>query len=382
MTKKILIVDDDLDTVKLIGLMLERHGYEISAAQTGVQGLAKAQTENPDLVILDIMMPDLDGYDVCRRLRADPATAGMPIIMFTAKALVDDKVAGFQAGADDYLTKPVHSDELASRVEAVLLRATQRQGRAQLSLRAKVIGFVGSKGGAGTTTLAVNIAVSLARGPAKGKRVVLADMRSGMASTAFALGLAGRGGIARLLEQPVEQIDSRMVEAQLEEHTSGLLVLEGQIEPPGVAMPISVPHAETIIKHLGNVADYLLLDLGVGLGEVNSRVLAICDHVVVAVEPNRVSLMLAQALLGEMNTSLSLAKHRISTVLVNKAPSAASYAKPTIEGLLQHDLVGVITPVPEHAFQSLEKGVPMVMLQAATLAAQQFQAIAEHLAGV
>ena len=93
--ERILIVDDDRDSLKLIGLMLQRRGYEIVAAQSGTQALAKVESDMPDLIILDVMMPDLDGYEVCRSLRADPKTASTPIIMFTAKTRVDDKVAGF-----------------------------------------------------------------------------------------------------------------------------------------------------------------------------------------------------------------------------------------------------------------------------------------------
>ena len=154
MSEKILIVDDDADSLKLIGLMLQRQGYEIIAANTGQQALDRATAERPDLVILDIMMPDMDGYDVCRRLRHDSATQAIPIIMFTAKTMVDDKVAGFEAGADDYLTKPTHPAELASRVKVVLARnAAQRLGKND---RAFSMGLIGAKGGVGTTTLALN----------------------------------------------------------------------------------------------------------------------------------------------------------------------------------------------------------------------------------
>ena len=138
MAQKILVVDDELDSVKLIGIMLQRQGYEIVAAQSGAQALVKAETENPDLVILDIMMPDIDGYEVCRQLRTNPATANLPIIMFTAKTLVGDKVTGFQAGADDYLTKPVHPAELASRVKAVLLRSARREPEEQVPMRVRI----------------------------------------------------------------------------------------------------------------------------------------------------------------------------------------------------------------------------------------------------
>src|SRR5678816_669936 len=92
MAEKILIVDDDLDSLKLIGLMLQRHGYEVVAANSGTQAIAKASNDHPNLIILDVMMPDMDGYEVCRRLRANTETRPIPIIMFTAKTLVDDKV--------------------------------------------------------------------------------------------------------------------------------------------------------------------------------------------------------------------------------------------------------------------------------------------------
>jgi pilus assembly protein CpaE len=362
--------------------MLQRRGYEIVAARSGAQALEKARTESPDLVILDVMMPDMDGYEVCRQLRADSATSSMPIIMFTAKTMVDDKVAGFQAGADDYLTKPVHPEELASRIEAVLLRTSRRRVEEKPPMRAKVIGFLGSKGGVGTTTLAVNVAVALTKGQEKGQQVILADMQSGMAASAVQLNLRRQGGTWRLLDQPVEQIEARLVEAQLEEHKTGVRVLGGQIEPFGVAMPLPPSHAEVIVQHLGAMADYLLLDLGVGLRETNRHILPTCNHIVVTTEPHRVALTLAQALLDEMTTSLSFPRHRISVVLINKAPSASTFTREAIEGLLQHDLAGVVTPAPELAFQAAETGHPMIVAQPTTLVAQQLRQIAEHLANV
>ena len=97
MAEKVLIIDDDIDTLKLVGLMLERQGYEIVVASNGTIGLNKAAEEKPELILLDVMMPDLDGYEVTKRLRSNPGLAHIPIIMFTAKTMVDDKVAGFEA---------------------------------------------------------------------------------------------------------------------------------------------------------------------------------------------------------------------------------------------------------------------------------------------
>jgi CheY-like chemotaxis protein len=382
MSKKILIVDDELESVKLIGLMLQRRGYEIIAARSGSQALTKAEAENPDLAILDVMMPDMDGYEVCRRLRASSTTASLPIIMFTAKTTVDDKVAGFQAGADDYLTKPIHPDELASRVEAVLSRSTRKKQEEPPTTRAKVLGFLGSKGGVGTTTLAVNVAVALAHGPAGDKDIMLADMHPGTATSAIQLGLRHQGEIAQLLDQPAERLEAKTVEAHLDEHRSGIRVLSGQIEPPGVAAKISPAHADRILQYLGSMSDYLLLDLGVGLDATNRHILAHCNHVVVTVEPHRIALTLAQALLDEITTTVQLPRHRISVVLIHKAHSAATFTKEMIEGLLQHELAGTITPAPELAFQAVEEGIPMETMQSSSLVAQQFRTIADYLTNV
>lgn len=120
MSAKVLIVDDEIDSLKLIGLLLESKGYQILAAQNGERAIEKALQESPDLVILDVMMPGMSGYEVCRRLRTDPRTATIPVLMFTAKTQVMDKVIGFEAGADEYLTKPIQPAELIDRVETLL----------------------------------------------------------------------------------------------------------------------------------------------------------------------------------------------------------------------------------------------------------------------
>ena len=122
MAEKILIVDDDIDTLRLVGTMLQKHGYLIVAAHNGAQALKVAQSERPDVIVLDVMMPDMDGYQVARELRKLAETALTPIIMFSAKTQVDDRVAGYEAGIDDYLTKPVHPAELIAHVKALLSR--------------------------------------------------------------------------------------------------------------------------------------------------------------------------------------------------------------------------------------------------------------------
>ena len=124
--KKILLVDDDAALVKVLSLSLEREGFEVMAALSGVEALRKAYESRPDLVILDIMMPHMDGWTTCRRLRE---IADMPIIMLTAKGDESDVVHGLDLGADDYITKPCSSEELKARIRA-LLRRTQAADKA------------------------------------------------------------------------------------------------------------------------------------------------------------------------------------------------------------------------------------------------------------
>ncbi len=119
----ILIVDDDDDVVGAVQRRLRRHSHEARAAYNGQQALQAIQDRLPDLVILDIMMPGMDGIEVCRRLRADPSTEGVPILFLTAKGKLEDKIEGFEAGADDYLTKPFEIQELELRVKALLRRS-------------------------------------------------------------------------------------------------------------------------------------------------------------------------------------------------------------------------------------------------------------------
>lgn len=122
MNRRILIVDDDKKTVDLIRMYLEKDGYRVLAAQDGQQALLTARHKRPDLIILDLMLPTVDGLDVCRILRSE---SRVPIIMLTAKSTEHDKLVGLDLGADDYMTKPFSPRELLARVRAVLRRLSE-----------------------------------------------------------------------------------------------------------------------------------------------------------------------------------------------------------------------------------------------------------------
>ncbi len=118
----ILVIEDDDIVARTIERTLRGHEFRITVANSGVQGLQVARRQPPALVVLDVIMPGMDGYAVCREMRADPLLANVPILFLTAKSKDEDKITGFRAGADDYLTKPFNIDELLLRVRAVLRR--------------------------------------------------------------------------------------------------------------------------------------------------------------------------------------------------------------------------------------------------------------------
>ncbi len=125
MAISVLIVEDDKNIAELLQMYLEKEGYAVTLATDGGQGLEKFRASTPDLVILDIMMPVMDGWAVCRAIRA---SSQVPVIMLTAKSEVDDKVAGLKNGADDYITKPFEMKEVLARIEAVLRRSDRAAG--------------------------------------------------------------------------------------------------------------------------------------------------------------------------------------------------------------------------------------------------------------
>lgn len=376
MAEKILIVDDDVDSLKLIGLMLKRNGYEVSAADAGGKALAKAEAEVPDLIILDVMMPDMNGLEVCRRLRANPVTANIPIIMFTAKTMIDDKVKGFEAGADDYLTKPTHPAELSSRVKSVLQRKGAKapstikplQQQTQAPKRGMFIAVLGVKGGVGTTTVALNLAAALHKAEEK---PVLADLRPGQGSMGLMLG-ADVDGVARVLKQG---IDLNNLQNALLTHQSGLRALVCSPNPREVFTELNAEQALELVQQLRNLGNPAIVDLGAGLLPQHNLLFPEIDRLMFVVEANAVTLEMARQQLGVLDENVGGGK--ISVVVVNRSQSTLPWHE--AENRLNREVKAIISPAPELAFQSIESHTPMVLLQPNNMVSGQFIKLADDL---
>lgn len=373
MPEKILIVDDDVDSLKLIGLMLQRNGYEVVAASAGNQAIAKALAERPNLIILDVMMPDMDGYEVTRRLRSEAATRDIPIIMFTAKTLIEDKLVGFEAGADDYLTKPTHPAELASRVRAILARNTARPATTTAAPSSYSIGVMGVKGGLGTTTIAINLAASLQNA---GERPILVDLCLGIGTIGLTLGVGQTAGVATLLSKAAGEINERNIEGQLLTHQTGLRILSSSARPKEALQSYQPDAVAELIRALQKMSPIVICDLGSRLTPGISRAIREVDQLIIAVEPNKVALTMARELLYALESE-GIGREKLNFVVINRTQSSLQTPWQEIEQTLGQEIRAIISGAPDLAFQAADAGMPMVIYKSTAIISSQLNKLAE-----
>lgn len=377
MTRKqrILIVDDDADLLKMLTLILSKGGYEVIKAENGIDGLAKAEEHRPDLIVLDVMMPLVDGFVVCRRLRANPVTRHLPIIMLSALERVDDKVKGFEAGADDYVPKPVDGKELLARVNALLQRASAVRTPATYT-----VAITGAKGGVGATSVAVNIAIALAK---QGKSVILAEIRDSYGSVRHQLKLQSELNLASLLASEAVELKRSEILRRVVNHSSGLRLLLAPQTTAG--SPFSSDHIDAILEALSYGTDYLILDLPATLDEGGRRALELSEQILLVTEPEHLSIACARVQLAQFKawevyerTDLVIVSRSASTMGLNRVEvenhlgmaggehqAAAHWETRALEVdvRLRQGVAAVIPPAPELFFESMREGVPIILIE-------------------
>ena len=372
MSEKILIIDDDLDTLRLVGLMLQRQGYQISAATNGQQGLEKAFDEDPDLILLDVMMPDMDGYEVTRRLRQNPSTLETPILMFTAKTQLDDKVTGFEVGANDYLTKPTHPSELQARVKTLLARGGDKKTNvtdAQDQNRGYVIGVLGARGGLGTTTMTINLGAGL-QSRTKSE-VIVAEMLPGQGALALDVGVTSTKGLVDILSlTKLSEITRDNVRDKLTSHGSGVKLLLASDRPRDMHLINQSANYEALVKRLASLARFVVLDLGVAIQPFAEKILPLCDEVMIILEGVPNTITHAKALIDDIAES-GIPKKNIKVVLNNRIRSDTQLPSSQVQAKLEHEIISTLTPAPELFVQATRVQTPAILCQPDSLTARQ-----------
>jgi CheY-like chemotaxis protein/MinD-like ATPase involved in chromosome partitioning or flagellar assembly len=392
--QKILIVDDDAGLARLVGLILSRADYEVHHAQTGAEGLAKVVELRPDLLLLDVMMPLLDGLEVCRRIRANAATSQLPIIMLSALEQVEDKVRGLEAGADDYIAKPVDAKELTLRVRSLLHRASFNQPPPS-----RTLAIIGAKGGVGATSVALNVGVMIARA---GRSVSLIELRPAGATLRFQLRLRTAHDLGELLALEPELIRRPEVERRLVRHTSGLQILLG---PPYASdHPMTAAHVERLMDVLTPISEHVIIDLAPLMqGEGQRRALELAEQIALVTEPEPLSVqcaaLQAQRLkewgtFDRMNlvimTRSAAAMHMNRVEVENRLgmgsgePQAASRWEPRaleVDIRVRQGVAAVIPAAPELFQHSVREGVPITLIEPSNPAARALHDLADWVMG-
>ncbi len=375
MSEKILIVDDDVETLRLVGLMLQRQGYKILAANNGAQGISMARAETPDLIILDVMMPDMDGYQVTAELRKDPQLADTPILMFTAKSQVDDKVAGYDAGVDDYLTKPVHPAELIAHLKALLSRTRARQPDKKTTPAAYVVGVVGCKGGLGSSTLALNLAASYAK--LTKTNVMAIELKPGQGTWAAELGFTSNDGLNNLLKLKPDEIIPSVVEKQLTATPFGirlLLTSNTSLETDYTALGEKL---HKIIQAASQLSTFIILDIGTPFIPGFDKICSLCKNIIVITEPQQSTIKRTRILYDELRSIGSGMGRVINLVLYNRVRSEVQLTSTQVSEMLGGTpITMMIPPAPELAYQVSLNNLPLINIQTDSLVAQQISQLA------
>ncbi len=372
MSWRVLLVDDDIEALRLIGLVLKRRGYEIIPVANGQRALEAIKNGKPDLIILDVMMPGLDGYSVAEKLRNSPETDQIPILFLTARSSIDDRLAGFQAGGDDYLTKPVHPAELINRVEALL----QRRGRwKEEGKQGKIIALLPVKGGAGTTTIALNMALTL-HDIHPQHRIALVELREGVGSLAIQAGaVRPKKHLSILLEQGAAAVNHDAVEGLILEYREQLHLLPASIRPEGLSgTPLTMDFVRRLLRVLVRDYDDVILDMKPALDKAAVEVLRQADHLLIVLEPHRIAIEQGRAMLSAL-TELSIGQYNTGIVVNERTSIPSAMNRSAIEMAIGQPILGILPAEPRMTESGPDEELPLALRHPDSLFVRQLRLI-------
>jgi pilus assembly protein CpaE len=375
MSEKIMIVDDDPDTVKFINIMLSRLGYNVVSAVSGMEALEKVQVEHPDLIILDVMMPGMDGYEVSRNLRRNPKTATTPILMFTAKTTIEDKLAGYDAGVNLYLTKPIHPIDLQANIRNLLAQKLTKVDI--VGDKGYLVGILSATGGAGVSTVALNLAITYAK--KYNVKVIAAEMKPGQGSWALDLNLTEPAGLPNLLRMDMDDITMEAVSRELIQTNFAVKILSASNKTEFVEYAVAISQLDKVLTQLSNLASVVFLDIGTSFHPGFNTILNQCDELIMVVEPQPVPIKRSKLLSSELHLKGFGSVKTMSTVLVNRTRSDIVLNISQVEQILGYPAVMGFPPVVEQAYRAADRAVPLIAVQPDGIIAMQFNTLASQI---
>jgi DNA-binding response OmpR family regulator len=366
MAKKILIIEADPTALRLTEYTLKQRGHQVLTTSNGLEGIITAQKEAPDLIILDVMLPGIDGYEVCKRLRTGVQTAEIPILIISGKTREEDIAIGFKAGANDYLPKPATPSTIISRVERLLdVKPDGELG---------IIAFINSSDSAGITVILSEIAAAMTE---MEKQVTMVDVTSARKGKINNSSVHQENAGRAILETSVDVTGK--AETACEVLPSGIRVLhvtEGTDENDSAAGSIE------LMQNMKGATDYLLVDLPLKPSPFTKSVLSACELVVITSgyklkdisEISNIARLLSFSGMKPVKTAAVL----IDTEGIFPAASLGS-VKPYFEANLGIDLAGVISFDAKVYQLSYLESQPIIKSGQNTQFAQSIRQIARYI---
>lgn len=311
----ILVIDDDQEMLQMLTLMLKHEDYQVSVAADGFQGLKIARNQRPDLVLLDLMLPGIDGFEVCSRLRKEPATATVPVLIVSAKSQPTDRLTGAKVGANGYLTKPYQRKELMARVRGFLDQSQTAAAPAGFALA-----IVGARESEAITRAVVNTALALAVAEAPrclGTCVTLVDLRPFSIEHCLLLDLTPRAEPFDLAQHDPAAIERDGVVT----HSGGLRVLNN-LTGSGDAGQITSADATALLNGLLPQGGCVVLSLPLYPVELLREVAARSNLIAVATPIDPAGLAAARSALGLLDR-LGVSSSQVGLILVGDAATPA-----------------------------------------------------------
>jgi pilus assembly protein CpaE len=368
---KILVIDDNADLLQMMRLILqERGGHEVILSADGADGLSRALTDPPDLAIIDVMMPGLTGYDIVRRLREQPRTAEVPVLILTARGQMIDRQTALQAGANDHMAKPVTPPALLEKVDELL---QLRRAVSVASDGGQVVSLLSLRGGVGVTTLAVNLALSGVRAGGGAAPVCLVDLSPSSGQATLHLRVKAHqtwAALPGLGPQP----SYGALTALLTPHASGLQLLAAPFEPT-FANTLSAALVEGLIEAFKSQFSLVVIDTPPLIDVVAAAALDSSDLIVLVLTPEVGAVQATVAMLQVMDEM----EDKVLVVLDQVAPQPG-VPEATIEKALHRPLALKI-PYDPAQVAALPQGKPLAWTQPSSplsVAAGQLMALVKQ----
>ncbi|MBI3242069.1 MAG: response regulator [Chloroflexi bacterium] len=354
-----LAIDDDPIVLKLTAATLTRLGYEVSTASDGVKGLVAVKTDHPDVIISDVMMPGMNGYEVTRRLRRDPEFAQTPILILTGQSELEEKLQAFEAGADDFMNKPFEPAELAARLTVLLRRSEAGKLAQSLGLtrteEAQLVAVHSLRGGIGSSSLATNLSIGLAQ--LWETPTLLLDLVFSAGQIALMLDTPLKRTWGDLAGFSLDDMDFETLHTIIGQHASGLDFIAAPTLPTE-AEELANEVLRAAIKLLKTHYDYVIADTAHDFSETTLTLLDAADVILVPLAPEMSSVRAAAAAL-DTYTRLGYSKDKIKLVL-NWTFEHHGLPRKNIEAAL-HMPVTLVLPFASDTFVgAINRGRPLL----------------------